>query len=69
MIKALCDFRDLQDGHLYRAGEPFPHDGREIPAERISELSGAQNASKRPLIQVLDELPGDKAKPRRKAAK
>jgi len=69
MIKALCDFRDLQDGHLYRAGEPFPHDGREIPAERISELSGAHNASGRPLIDVPDELAGDKAKPRRKAAK
>ena len=69
MIKALCDFRDLQDGHLYRAGEPFPYDGREIPANRISELSGAKNASKRPLIQVLYELPGDKPKPRRKSAK
>ena len=41
--QSVREWRDLEDGHLYHAGEPFPHDGRELPAERYAELSGGQN--------------------------
>lgn len=43
MYKSVTIWRDLEDGHLYQIGDPFPHDGREISPERIAELSGAQN--------------------------
>ena len=43
MYESVTIWRDLEDGHLYQAGGPFPHDGREISPERIAELSGAQN--------------------------
>ena len=29
-------WRDLTDKHLYREGDPFPFDGREVPAARGS---------------------------------
>jgi len=30
---------DLKDGHIYHTGDKFPHDKRDIPAERIAELT------------------------------
>lgn len=53
--QTLCDFRDLEDGHLYRAGVPFPYDGRDIAAKRIEELSGTNNKAGKPLIAVAAE--------------
>ena len=32
---------DLTDGHEYRTGDPFPHDGREIPGKRLAEIEAA----------------------------
>lgn len=49
------DFKDLQDGHIYRAGDKFPHKGR-AKKERIDELSGSDNRRGEPLIaEVGDE--------------
>ena len=43
MYESIARWRDLEDGYLYNDGDKFPHDGREVSAERIAELSGTQN--------------------------
>ena len=48
-------WRDLSDGHLYREGESFPFDGREIPKERLEELESGRNRAGLRLIRVQDE--------------
>ena len=45
-------WRDNTDGHLYRMGEPFPHDGREISAQRLEELKSGRNRAGLRLIQA-----------------
>lgn len=42
MYKAVTEFRDLQDMHLYQKDDIFPYDGREIPADRIAALLNGQ---------------------------
>ena len=54
--KSKAVWRDLEDGHLYAIGEDFPHDGREIPEERIKELTGTQNKAGFALLEAV-ELP------------
>lgn len=53
MYECISRFRDLEDGHLYEKGEPFPHDGRVIPAERIAALSTTQNKAGFTLIKAV----------------
>ena len=55
MWRALETFRDLEDRHLYNAGDGFPYDGRAISKERLSVLSSRQNATGRPLIAQDEE--------------
>lgn len=50
--QATRTWRDLTDGHLYREGDPFPFDGREIAPERIAELENARNRAGFVLIQA-----------------
>ena len=52
---------DVTDGHEYQNGEPFPHDGRAIPKERVEELSGAGNQTGTALITAV-EVPDKKPK-------
>ena len=47
-------WRDLSDQHLYAAGDVFPHDGREIPAERLAYLAGTQNKAGFAVIKAVD---------------
>ena len=52
------EWRDNTDGHLYREGEPFPFDGREIAQERLTELESGRNRAGLRLIrscEVKDE--------------
>ena len=66
MWRALETFRDLEDRHLYQAGDGFPHDGRAISKERLNVLSSRQNATGRPLIAQDEETPkAETEKPRR----
>ena len=51
MYESITTWRDLEDNHLYRTGEKFPHDGREISEARIAELSGTQNKAGFALIR------------------
>lgn len=83
MQKYICtrDWRDLTDKHLYHAGDPFPCDGREVPAERLEQLESGCNQAGLQMIQGIitedapkaaqetDAEPVKKAPARRTAAK
>lgn len=73
-------WRDLTDGHLYREGEPFPFDGREIPKGRLDELENGRNRAGLRLIRAVqdknepeedrkEEVPGKASEGRKTAAK
>jgi len=56
---SIREWRDNTDGHLYREGEPFPFDGREIAAERLESLESGRNRAGLRLIrakEIQDEL-------------
>ena len=58
MYKVLKYFVDLQDNnHPYdpAKGDTYPRKGLEPSAERIAELSGADNLQKTPLIAEIKE--------------
>lgn len=55
MYKALRQWRDLTDDHLYSAGDAYPHDGREIEPARIAELTGNQNNARMALIEAVKD--------------
>ena len=60
---SLMTWVDVTDNHEYKAGDPFPHDGREIQDERLDELSSAENMIGKPVIHVVEvEEPKKKAK-------
>lgn len=50
----LTEWRDNTDGHLYREGESFPFDGREISMERLDELESGHNRAGLRLIQAAE---------------
>lgn len=56
MYRVITTFRDLEDGHLYQIGDPFPHDGREIRKERLESLLSAQNRISKPVIELAGEV-------------
>ena len=49
---SLMEWRDNSDGHIYREGEPFPFDGREIPQDRLDELASKRNRAGLALIRA-----------------
>lgn len=57
-IISTCAWRDLSDRHLYREGDPFPFDGREIPEERLQALLSGQNMAGLAVIRAV-ELPDE----------
>ena len=57
MHKVIERFRDLTDGHLYEAGDIFPHDGRDVGADRLKALENGENRAARPLIHRVEEQP------------
>ena len=69
MYKAIQQFRDLTDGHLYQEGETFPHDGREIPADRLDALVSDNNrAGKALIVWASEEKPVEETAPQKPAA-
>ena len=54
MYISLATWRDLTDGHLYREGEQFPFDGREVPEGRLDELVSGRNRAGLALIQAVE---------------
>ena len=73
MYESISTWRDLEDNHLYKNGDKYPHDGREVSEERIAELSGSQNKAGFVLIRqcaVLNkETPVEEAETPKKAAR
>lgn len=61
---SLMTWVDMDDGHEYSEGEPFPHDGREIPEDRLEELSTGKNQIGAPVISFVEveEKPSKKNK-------
>ena len=58
MYKVIKSFTDLQDNnHAYSVGDTFPHNGVEVDAERIAELSSDKNRLGVPLIEEVAEKP------------
>ena len=73
MYVSVRKWRDYEDGHLYNAGDPFPHDGRVISDSRVAELSGTQNkagfALIRPCAVPNEEIPAETAEQPKKATR
>lgn len=69
MYISIATWRDLEDGHLYNPGDKFPFDGREIPDDRISALSGTQNKAGFALIQAVESMNEEKPVKEPEAAK
>ena len=58
MYKVIKSFTDLQDNnHAYYVGGTFPHNGGDVDAERIAELSSDKNLQGVPLIEEIAEKP------------
>lgn len=53
--ESIARWRDLEDGHLYQVGDPFPHDGRGISKERIAELISTQNKAGFAVIKAVEK--------------
>ena len=64
---SLLEWRDNSDGHLYREGEPFPFDGREIPKERLDSLESGHNRAGLRLIRA-EEVQGESEEVRKEEA-
>ena len=58
MYKVIKYFTDMQDNnYAYHVGDTFPHNGVEVSAERIAELSSDKNLQGVPLIEEVVEKP------------
>ena len=66
---SLEEWRDLTDGHLYRKGDPFPFDGREIAAGRLDELVSGRNRAGLRLIRALETQEEPAEAPKEEAPK
>ena len=57
MYRVIKSFTDLKASHVYSVGDTFPHNGVEVEAERIAELSSDKNRLGVPLIEEIAEKP------------
>lgn len=58
MYRVIHNFYDLKDNnHAYSVGDTFPHNGVEVGAERVAELSSDKNLQGVPLIERVAEKP------------
>lgn len=55
MYRVVKGFYDLKANHAYSVGDTFPHNGVEVEAERIAELSSCKNRLCVPLIEEVAE--------------
>lgn len=62
-------WRDNTDGHLYREGEPFPFDGREIPKDRLEALENGRNRAGLRLIRACEVQDEPEEAPKAEAPK
>ena len=66
MYRVITTFRDLEDGHLYQTGDPFPHDAREIRKERLESLISGKNQAGLKLVEQIGTEPEPKTTRKRK---
>lgn len=59
------EWQDLTDMHLYRGGEPFPFDGRDVPEDRLESLESGRNRAGLRLIRAV-ETPDEQTEAREK---
>lgn len=67
--RVLVEFADFQDGyHVYKAGDKFPRDGKQVAESRIEELISDNNAIGKPLIEkiVIEEKPKKNTRTKKK---
>lgn len=57
MYRVIKSFTDLKASHVYYVGDTFPHNGVEVEAERVAELSSDKNRMGVPLIEEVTEKP------------
>lgn len=57
MYRVIKQFYDLKANHAYSVGDTFPHNGVEVDAERIAELSSDKNRLCIPLVEEITEKP------------
>ena len=57
MYRVIKQFYDLKANHAYSVGDTFPHNGVEVGAERVAELSSDKNLQGVPLIERVAEKP------------
>ena len=58
MYRVIHKFYDLKDNnHAYSVWDTFPHNGVEVGAERVAELSSDKNLQGVPLIEEIVEKP------------
>ena len=57
MYRVIKQFYDLKANHAYYVGDTFPHNGVEVGAERVAELSSDKNLQGVPLIEEIVEKP------------
>lgn len=57
MYRVIKQFYDLKANHVYSVGDTFPHNGVEVDAERIAELTSDKNRLGVPLIEEITEKP------------
>ena len=57
MYRVIKAFTDLKASHVYYVGDTFPHNGVDVGAERIAELSSDKNLQGVPLIEEIVENP------------
>ena len=58
MYRVIKSFTDLKDNnYVYYVGDTFPHNGVEVDAERVAELSSDKNLQGVPLIEEVAEKP------------
>lgn len=62
MYKVIKHFIDLHDNdHSYNEGDIFPREGVDVSEERLKELAGSDNKQHTPLIELVEEDPGNTA--------
>lgn len=55
MYKVISPFKDLEENHIYKTGDVFPFDKKEISVERIKSLSTDKNKTGKPLIEKIED--------------
>lgn len=53
--ESIARWRDLEDDHLYNAGDEFPHDGRDVSDDRIEALASTQNKAGFAVIKAVED--------------